>query len=480
MERMTEKTQHGMPSCSASQLQAAMLAGSWTRRGASLPPYRLTNTSWRSMGLTRIQPAQDYGRCDNTSVQNRTLHDWTPSHCQLHSLSRETLCSSLGLYDAHKLILFVGDSTVAQVFLSFALLVNASFGRNDAISGNSLLRMTASVCEGRVRLSYVRNDLLLWSVDGATMLQSLRCAWSPGYANRFVEQALVADHIVFGVGQHFARAVDKTEPQERHQIYDFYVRSLNLTLSQASRSARSVVLLGPSQPVPRCASHSEPLRNLIQALNVEAEGTSTSHSYAASWRHNSRVGMLGQWVASTLGITFLTLAGLSIQRPDGAMGGRGELDAEDCLHYCMPGVPDTFAQLVFSALAIGRSWNWPAHKRSVAEAVTGGKTSVAVANWSSASRYGHLSQVGDVEWHTVRGVTKAIDCRSCHALLDPKQLLEAQPWATTKVMPWLSFKPIPGLSFKEPLPMLCWHRLQNASKNASQAGKRGHHKTRGG
>jgi hypothetical protein len=240
------------PSCSASQLQAATLAGSWTPHNATLPPYKLSKTEWRAMGLTGLKPGHDYGRCDRPA-RKRTLHDWTPSHCQLRALSHETFCSSHEFRGAHNLILFVGDSTVAQTFLSFALLVNASFGRNDGMSVNTLFRITASSCGGRVRLSFVRNDLLLWSVDPVTMQHCLRCAASPGYANRFVEQALVADYIVFGVGQHFARGVDQAAPLQRSQVYDFYVRNLNLTLSEAARSARTVVLLGPSQPVPHAA-----------------------------------------------------------------------------------------------------------------------------------------------------------------------------------------------------------------------------------
>ena len=63
------------------------------------------------------------------------------------------------------LLLFVGDSTAAQLFLAFAMLLEAQLGRN-SIPTATMYRVSASACGDRVRLSFVRNDAILWSSKG--------------------------------------------------------------------------------------------------------------------------------------------------------------------------------------------------------------------------------------------------------------------------------------------------------------------------
>ena len=59
----------------------------------------------------------------------------------------------------------------------------------------------------------------------------------------------------------------------------------------------------------------------------------------------------------SLGLSFVDVAAPSALRPDGAMGGfwpAGDAKQRDCVHYCLPGVVDTWATLTYNLLASGR------------------------------------------------------------------------------------------------------------------------------
>lgn len=56
----------------------------------------------------------------------------------------------------------VGDSTVFQLFLSFALLLGANMGRS-LKRATTVSELCASACADNTRLAFVRSDLLLWS-----------------------------------------------------------------------------------------------------------------------------------------------------------------------------------------------------------------------------------------------------------------------------------------------------------------------------
>ena len=63
-----------------------------------------------------------------------------------------------------------------------------------------------------------------------------------------------------------------------------------------------------------------------------------------------RLNELARWVASDLSIPYVDVAALSYLRADGAMGYNPWTRKEDCVHYCMPGVPDDFARLLFNVM----------------------------------------------------------------------------------------------------------------------------------
>jgi hypothetical protein len=292
-------------------------------------------------------------------------------------------------------LLFVGDSTAAQLFLAFCMLLGAKLGRN-SIPTATIYRLSASACNDRVRLSFVRNDALLWSAKG--LISSSKSANAaaagaptpavtaeggdaggeapgriPGIGNAsaasaaagvtssgridfgrcmpkvltnpFIGHALRADMVVYSVGQHFSLLAEHSDASKRHHAEEFLARNLQYTLESTLRRGATatatataatvqsggwpapsrrkhppaVVLVGPSLPVPRCANRTAPSTSHLDTLRGESLGAE-GHPYAASWRHNVRLGQLSRWVATDVGVPYVDLAEMSHLRGDGAMG----------------------------------------------------------------------------------------------------------------------------------------------------------------
>ena len=181
---------------STSHEQALHTSGSW-RPTASPPPYRIDASFWEAIG-TSIKPStpQHYGRCDDVEP-NRTHYEWSPDGCTLPRFDVERACKAL----AGTSVLFVGDSTVFQLFLSFALLLRSRFGRS-AKRASTVTEMTASAFEDATRLAFARSDLLLWSSVPSDLNSVRRC---DGYTTLqpFAQRAARdADVVILGLGHH--------------------------------------------------------------------------------------------------------------------------------------------------------------------------------------------------------------------------------------------------------------------------------------
>ena len=74
------------------------------------------------------------------------------------SFTTEASCNTL----RGKQLLFAGDSTMWQLFLSFVLMHGGQLGRNMVMT-SAATDLSASVCDDQVRAVFVRSDLLLWS-----------------------------------------------------------------------------------------------------------------------------------------------------------------------------------------------------------------------------------------------------------------------------------------------------------------------------
>ena len=137
---------------------SAYTDGAWVPH-SRVPPYRLNASIYKPAGL-RIAAGspQHYGRCDDVASSVRQLYEWQPSRCSLQPFTTEASCNTL----RGKQLLFAGDSTMWQLFLSFVLMHGGQLGRNMVMT-SAATDLSASVCDDQVRAVFVRSDLLLWS-----------------------------------------------------------------------------------------------------------------------------------------------------------------------------------------------------------------------------------------------------------------------------------------------------------------------------
>ena len=273
------------------------------------------------MGMNEIRDAKgrhkhDWGSCS----KSRTLFDWQPSRCRLLPFEAEEVCKSRVL---GRQVLFVGDSTTAQFFTSFVMLLGGRFGRN-RVRGSTMIMLTASACDDEVRLSFVRSDLLLWTSEFSEAQAVARC--DPIIFNyRWAQQAMLdADVFVMAVGQHFTSKLAHAPSAMTHKVYSFFTGNLNRTLV-ALRHLRavhgrpdpsSVVIVGASLPMPRCERLAQPM-TLVEALAHESENA-RYHAYGPSYWHSLRLNQLAKWLARDAGASFLDIAS-SLTRGDDAL-----------------------------------------------------------------------------------------------------------------------------------------------------------------
>ena len=293
-------------------------------------PYSLSRSTWQAMGLNGVRDtpghAHDYGFCDRHAGRKRRLYGISePSICSLAQWSTEDLCAR-SLFGRQAL--FVGDSNTAQLFLSVVMLMNGTFGRNHGTAA-TIDVLTASACSGKLRLSFVRNDLLLWegrerADNGRTALA--QCKFQ-GFFYPFAQQAARdADVVVLGIGQHSTLYVHYNPPEV---AWSFFASNLNHTLAWmlserrdwGHTDPRSVLLVGASQPVPGCSTlqadvasgHAAPL-SPTEAIAMEAlHGRASPH--AGSWRLNARVNQIAAWTAAAHQVRLCASGGMNRRLP---------------------------------------------------------------------------------------------------------------------------------------------------------------------
>ena len=274
-----------------------------------------------------------------------------------------------------------------QTFLSLVLMLGGRVGR-DVKHGYVVADVTASACEGSTRLNFVRSDLLLWT-QSVSDYASVRDCDGFTILHTFVQRASRdADVVLLGVGHHFPRSLmlaekwSKLEPADaaKRARVSFFVRNLNHTLHSlvAARAAwgrtdpSTVVVLGTSTPVRGCAGFAAPLdtdgalRAAAAAGDVPSNAADVT-SNELRWLMYARQDSHARTLARGVGASYLSVARPSAMRPDGAMGRYWPATSQrrlDCVHYCLPGVVDTWATLLVNLLGSSRLQ----HALGVAEA----------------------------------------------------------------------------------------------------------------
>lgn len=348
----------------------AYAEGEWVETRDQHLRYRIHRNFWAKIG-SKVHSAlpQHYGRCDDTTA-DRKLHAWSPRQCALLPLQREAFCRLLG----GRQIVVVGDSTVFQMFLSLVLLLGGDFGR-DLKHGYVTADLTATACGDATRLVYVRSDLLLWTHSTPDYHAVQRC---DGFAilHPFVHRASRdADIVLLGVGHHFPRTLMLAEKwtwwaggeAARRARVGFFARNLNHTLASllwrragwGRKDPATVVLLGTSTPVRGCARFRSPLAE-AEAVAIAAGGGEPRSNVTTNelrWMQYPHYNRIAKTLAGAFGVSFIDVSAPSALRPDGAMGGYwpdGTVKQLDCVHYCLPGVVDTWSVLLYNLLATRR------------------------------------------------------------------------------------------------------------------------------
>ena len=149
--------------------------------------YKILAHFWEQLGTTiKSSTPQNYGRCDRVTP-NRILYEWQPHRCKLEQFSVHGVCEVL----RGKSLLMVGDSTVFQLWLSFALLLGAQLGKN-VKKASTVSEITASACGDATRLAFVRNDLVLYTSNVGDLMSAKRCDGFLSMQVTYPERMLIA------------------------------------------------------------------------------------------------------------------------------------------------------------------------------------------------------------------------------------------------------------------------------------------------
>ena len=115
----------------------------------------------KTVPSTPTRPGFDYFNLNMTPPVDVV---WTPRRCRLqHRLPDSGSCAA---FQNNISILIVGDSVTSQLTLSLASMLGGRIGRNFKYTPTGALTdFAATGCGGRIRINFVRADLLLWTTS---------------------------------------------------------------------------------------------------------------------------------------------------------------------------------------------------------------------------------------------------------------------------------------------------------------------------
>lgn len=377
-------------------------------------PYRLTAALLGKQGAgisIDNNSAHHHGACADRGKHASGRYAWRPSMCTIWPFERERACQALRT--AGPSILLVGDSTMAQLFLSLVMLLGGQLGRNVQIR-HVLTELTASACSDTVRLNFVRSDLLLYAPSKLELRQLAQCDAS-SFSHPFFTRAARADVVVVSTGPHWVSTVMRRRLHLSPVGYATFARAVNHSLRSIAhgRAERgfapsSLVVVDSTHPVPNCQKYSSPVDQL-ELVAAYASRNRTVH--ADGWEMSSHMNWQLRALATAVGSSTLRVGALSALRPDAAMahGSRRRTAEVDCLHFCMPGPTDAFAGLLLNLLG---SWAPPPNRPAGSSLFF----SVPAADWLSKRGAGEVIE-NDPAYKRDDG-----------ALPPPRQSLSGQWW----------------------------------------------------
>ena len=232
-------------------------------------------------------------------------------------------------------LLLVGDSLSFQMFASMVYAYGIDHG--DAAEANQVnrhRRTQADICDGLATLTFIRNDFL---IEGA-------CE----YCLDFWSEASSADVLLFNRGAH---VLSNEQTVTQVQNFSRLLRTLVLDATQSSDQFSSRPKIFWRNTVP---GH-EMCDDVIQPFSPKTSKP-LPHGWDSIPEQNAL--MLEILDQESIPFIFLDVFSLTRDRADRHIGGG------DCLHYCLPGPPDTWVQMFIVALEDSnslsaiRSWRY--------------------------------------------------------------------------------------------------------------------------
>lgn len=259
--------------------------------------------------------------------QAYTHWKWKPAHrsCEglIDRLEQAELCRVPLAQRSNRVlrILFVGDSMSFQMYSSLALLSSDAIHISEADQRHRTGSTSVSLCDQKIVLTYVRNDYL--TVDACK------------YCLNFWQFVPNHDVIVFNRGAH----VLDNESTHR-QMVNFS------TILASSAQKQRLIWRTTAVGHPDCENQTEP--TVLETRTSVSTPSTQEYKWAAIKEQNDV--MLNILANHSLRYEVLDAYTMSIDRRDRHHGKRAD-GKVDCLHYCLPGVPDTWSRALIMSLS---------------------------------------------------------------------------------------------------------------------------------
>jgi hypothetical protein len=259
---------------------------------------------------------QNYQYCTHLHPSTYTYR-WKPSNCNILLFNRTLMCSILH----ERSILFIGDSMSKQMAESLCWLMNAT----NAIFGPS--NVTCTICNN-LTVQFIRNSFLTLIRQYENNIQAL--PFVPFLELESTKQKFKI--IMLNAGMHMT-VNDRQYALNLNNTYNYFFNS------SLYNSSYTILFRSTSPSHNTCTNYTGPLFfNSYSFSNYSYLSVSPLPYY--KWE---QIPIRNQIAYNLFKYNYLDIYGISWLRPDGHNG-------KDCAHWCAPGVPDAWNQLLMNYL----------------------------------------------------------------------------------------------------------------------------------
>ncbi|KAJ1439328.1 hypothetical protein B484DRAFT_391847 [Ochromonadaceae sp. CCMP2298] len=323
-------------------------AGYWPSPNEKEP---LNSAHW-DHGHVCIEAKMSLNMTSYEATRSLLKYKWQPDTCDLVPWDADTFCRLLG----ERIISFYGDSTMAQVFASLTSLLITHFRTHRTEASRNCVSQLHFFWSDRIDYSsYPRGRGLPFAETWKSI----------NYRNRESEEPN-QDIVVVSAGAHTLvpmgsvveamRNITTVEQLLVSPILDFFFPKVGdalefLTDKSNDRSIgklkpKSVIIKLMSPPHPNCGRYSAPI-DLDSDVDRDYFHSSTSGYH---WEAVAEADRLMTLFADKYPVGIIDMRPL-MKRPDA----HAYPITQDCMHYCIPGPLDLFANLLLHALSLGEA-----------------------------------------------------------------------------------------------------------------------------